>query len=96
MKEKEKDLNTIIDNIYFAKNKGFKIELNFVATKDNVGEIESIYDFASRNDLVGVKVLTINDFGERVPTEDVSAELEELISRMRDKGHIEKDLYVHK
>lgn len=33
-------LQTVLENIVFMKSKGFKIELNFVATKMNVKEIE--------------------------------------------------------
>ena len=66
-----------------------------MATKDNVNEIEEVYDFASQNGLQGVKVLTINDFGERIEQEDVSKELGILVEKMRDKGYFEAELYVH-
>lgn len=88
-------LEKVKENIKFAREKGFKIELNFVATKDNVHEIEQVYEFASQNRLLGVKVLTINDFGERVEQEDVSEELRGLVNTMRSKGYVELDLYVH-
>ncbi len=88
-------LDTVIKNIQFAKNEGFKIELNFVATKDNVGEIEDIYDYVHRIGLIGVKVLTINDFGGRVQSENVEDELNLLVKRMREKHYIETGLYVH-
>lgn len=88
-------LQTVLDNIIFAKSKGFKIELNFVATKYNVQEIEAVYDYAHYLKLVGLKVLTINDFGGRVPIDDVEAELNALIKKMRNKNYIETGLYVH-
>lgn len=88
-------LDAVISNIRFASSKGFKIELNFVATKDNVGEIEAIYEYAQANGLLGVKVLTINDFGGRIESEDVEDELNRLIERMRKKNYVEKELYVH-
>lgn len=89
------DLDTVLKNISFAKSKGFKIELNMVATKDNVTEIEDVYDYAYDNRLVGVKVLTINDFGGIVETENVKDELDAVIKRMREHNYIETGLYVH-
>ena len=88
-------LENVLQNIEFAKRKGFRIELNFVATKLNVGEIESIYNYALKNGLVGLKVLTINDFGGIVEVEDVENELNELITKMREKNYSETGLYVH-
>lgn len=79
------ELQRVLDSIAFAKNKGFKVELNFVATKQNVKEIEIIYDYVHRMKLVGLKVLTINDFGGRVSVDDVETELNELIESMRKK-----------
>lgn len=66
-----------------------------MATKDNVREIETIYDYAYRIGLVGLKVLTINDFGGRIDSEDVEEELNFLIKRMREKHYVETGLYVH-
>ena len=77
------------------KFKGFKIELNFVATKNNVDEIESVYNYAHSNRLVGLKVLTVNDFGDRVPVDDVEKELNTLIEGLRKKNYVETGLYVH-
>jgi Molybdenum cofactor biosynthesis enzyme len=88
-------LDTVINNIKFAKEKGFKIELNLVATKKNVEEVEDIYNFATELGLIGVKVLTVNDFGGLIEQDDVSNELEQLMERMRNKGYHELDLYVH-
>lgn len=89
------ELQRVLDSIAFAKNKGFKVELNFVATKQNVKEIEIIYDYVHRMKLVGLKVLTINDFGGRVSVDDVETELNELIESMRKKNYAETGLYVH-
>lgn len=88
-------LDTILDGIAFFKRKGFKIELNFVATKCNVQEIEAIYDYAHSLKLVGLKVLTINDFGGRIQMDDVEHELNILIEKMRNKNYAETGLYVH-
>lgn len=88
-------LKAVLDNIAFAKEKGFKIELNFVATKNNVREIEDIYNYAHRMKLVGLKVLTINDFGGKITPDDVEIELNELIDSMRGKNYVETGLYVH-
>lgn len=88
-------LKKVLENIEFAKRKGFKIELNFVATKLNVQEIESVYDYVQRWKLVGLKVLTINDFGGRIPVDDVETELNALIDKMRKKNYVETGLYVH-
>lgn len=89
------ELQKVLDSIAFAKNRGLKVELNFVATKHNVQEIETIYDYVHRMKLVGLKVLTINDFGGRVSADDVEMELNELIERMRNKNYAETGLYVH-
>lgn len=48
-------------------------------------EIEIIYDYVHRMKLVGLKVLTINDFGGRVSVDDVETELNELIESMQEK-----------
>lgn len=89
------ELQNVLDSITFAKSKGFKIELNFVATKCNVNEIEMIYDYCHRMKLVGLKVLTINDFGGRISVDDVESELNALIAKMRNKNYAETGLYVH-
>ena len=47
-------LAAVIAGIEFMKRKGFKIELNLVATKDNVSEIENIYNYAHRIFLIQV------------------------------------------
>lgn len=88
-------LKAVLKNIAFVKSKGFKIELNLVATKDNVQEIEEVYDYAYQMKLVGLKVLTINDFGGRITPDDVETELNALMERMRRKNYVETGLYVH-
>ena len=88
-------LEVVMNNIEFAKNKGFNIELNFVATKDNVNEIEDVYNYAYNMGLIGLKVLTINDFGGRIEQEDVEEDLNKLIEKIRKKHYIETGLYVH-
>lgn len=92
---RSKDLNIVINNILFAKRKNFKIELNFVATKLNVSEIRDVYDFAHELNLVGLKVLTVNDFGGRIESDDVEKELSNLISSLRNDNFVETGLYVH-
>lgn len=89
------ELQTVLANIKFAKRKGFRVELNFVATKRNVQEIETIYNYAHRMKLVGIKVLTVNDFGGRIESDDVEKELDNLIKKMRKKNYVETGLYVH-
>lgn len=88
-------LDIVMDNIKFARDKGFKIELNFVAKKQNVQEIEAVFDYVQRMKLVGVKVLTVNDFGKRIKPDDVETELNALIEKLRQKGYEETGLYVH-
>ena len=64
--------DSIIENIKFANTNGFKIELNVVATKVNLCEADDIikiFDFARELGLVGVKILTVNDFGGDVEIE---------------------------
>lgn len=89
------ELDSVIRNIEFARDKGFKIELNLVATKANVREIETIFDYAYRIGLIGLKVLTINDFGGQIGIDDVDEELNNLIVKMREKNYVETGLYVH-
>lgn len=45
--------------------------------------------------MVGLKVLTVNDFGDRVPADNVEKELNTLIEALRKKNYIETGLYVH-
>ena len=88
-------LDVVMENIKFAKDRGFKIELNLVATKLNVGEIEDVFDYVQRMKLVGVKVLTVNDFGDRIKPDNVEQELNALIEKLRRSDYEETGLYVH-
>ena len=88
-------LQDVLDNIVFMRCKGFKIELNFVAMKKNINEIENVYNYARREKLIGVKVLTVNDFGGRITPDDVEKELSMLIESLRKKNYVETGLYVH-
>lgn len=82
-----------MENIKFAKDRGFKIELNLVATKLNVGEIEDVFDYVQRMKLVGVKVLTVNDFGDRIKPDNVEQELNALIENCVDQI-MKKQVYM--
>lgn len=96
---------TIIENIEFANDKGFKIELNVVATKVNLHEandIIKIFDFAKKHGLVGVKILTVNDFGGNVDIEQsedekryISKILNDVIKEMQEREYEEVALYLN-
>lgn len=104
-KPEEKLLNKIINNIKFASINGFKIELNLVVTKENIKspqDIIDIFEFACNNNLVGVKILTVNDFGGQVKIEQsreeqeyITSILNELIMYMREKEYEEKSIYLY-
>ena len=86
-------LSKVKDSIKFASDQGFKIELNMVATDMNIDEIMSIYNYASKLHLVGVKVLTVNDFGGKVKIENsVSNKLSELIHYLKQNNKFSYDL----
>lgn len=97
----DKDIfSKIIEGIRFIRSKGFRIELNVVATQENVSEIPSLFDFARREGLIGIKVLTINDFGGRVIITDserkfVVNTLNKLMEKMRKEGLEEHDASLH-
>ncbi len=63
-------LATVISNIVYAKELGFNIELNVVVTKYNIDKLMDIYEFAAKNSLIGIKLLTVNDFGGNVKNID--------------------------
>lgn len=98
-------LDSITENIKFAKAKGFKIELNVVATGINLCEVDDIIDifnFAKELGLVGVKILTVNDFGGKVTKEQSKTEKEHInrilngvIQKMQDRGYDEEDVYLN-
>lgn len=105
-REKGRDLfQTVIDNIKFACAKGFKIELNMVATKENMQKPEdllSLFEFAKQFGLVGVKVLTVNDFGGNVEVEQSESEKEHIseilnsvIKELQEREYEEKDVYLN-
>lgn len=66
-----KALARVKNNIILASQLDFKIELNVVATKYNIYEMMDLYKFASEHNLVGIKILTVNDFGNRVDLKKV-------------------------
>ena len=104
--ERGKELfNTLIDNIKFANDNGFKIELNLVATKKNLqseNDIIEVFEFAQKLGLVGVKILTVNDFGGNVTIEQqreeqdyISKILEMVIRHMQTKEYEECEVYLN-
>jgi len=58
--------SSVISNIIYAKELGFNIELNVVVNKYNIDQLMDIYEFAAKNFLIGIKILTVNDFGGNV------------------------------
>ena len=96
---------SIIENIKFANENGFKIELNVVVTKLNLHEADDIieiFDFARNLGLVGVKILTVNDFGGDVKieqTEDekrhISRILNDVIKKMQEREYEEVEVYLN-
>ena len=97
--------NSIIENIKFANAHGFKIELNIVATKVNLNKAEDIikiFDFARELGLIGVKVLTVNDFGGNVKIEQsedekkhISGILNDVIQKMKEREYEETEIYLN-
>lgn len=95
----------LIENIKFAHEKGFKIELNMVATKINLQSADDIikmFEFAQKCHLEGVKILTVNDFGGNVKIEQskeekqtISKILDDVIQQMRKREYEEKDIYLN-
>lgn len=104
-KNGEKLFDSIIENIKFANANGFKIELNIVATKVNLHEAEDIikiFDFARELGLIGVKVLTVNDFGGNVKIEQsedekkhISGILNDVIQKMKEREYEEIEVYLN-
>ncbi len=104
--EKGKELfKVLVDNIKFANDNGFKIELNLVATKNNLRKPEDIievFEFAQKLGLVGVKILTVNDFGGNVTIEQrkeeqdyISTILADVIQQMKTREYEEKEVYLN-
>lgn len=102
---KEGVLDTVKDGIEFAAKKKFRIELNVVATKENMSNLDEIlelFEFAVQNHLVGIKILTVNDFGGNVMFEqtveeqvEISRKLGELIEKMKLKGYEEREVFLN-
>ena len=98
-------LESVKNGIQFAAKKKFRIELNVVATKENVSDLEDIlklFEFSIQNHLVGIKILTVNDFGGNVSFEqtieeqaNISQKLEELIEKLRLKGYEEREVFLN-
>lgn len=98
-------LRNVKRGIEFAAKKKFLIELNVVATKENMSDLEDIlalFDFAIQNCLVGIKILTVNDFGGNVTVEQsdteqakISEKLEELIKELKLKGYEEREVFLN-
>lgn len=81
------------DSIKFASEQGFRIELNIVATDMNVDEIINIYKYATSLHLVGIKVLTVNDFGGKVKMESSASDrLSNLIQALKQNNDFSYDL----
>lgn len=103
--EKISNFDIVIKNIKFAKSKGFRIEINLVATQYNIQEkkdIIDVFEFAQKLGLVGVKVLTVNDFGGKVTIgqtkkekEQIGAILKEVIEYMKKCEYEEVTAYSH-
>lgn len=90
----------ILEGIRFIQRKGFQIELNVVVQEENVYEIADLYEFAKKENLIGVKVLTVNDFGGRVTVstlerDHVTKQLNEIMQHMRRVGLQEHDASLH-
>lgn len=103
--EGRKIFDRIIKNIKNAKSKGFKIELNMVATKINIvhpRNVIDMFDFVKNNGLIGLKILTVNNFGGEVTFEQTKEEqihiagvLSDVINVMRRKEYEEQDVYLN-
>lgn len=98
-------LDKVKHAIIFAANEGFNIELNVVATKENLSDLNGIlnlFQFAVTNKLVGIKILTVNDFGGNVSFEQseaeqayVSAQLGMLIDKLLHSGFEERGVFLN-
>lgn len=99
--ECKKELHSnIIEGIRFIRQKGFSIELNVVVREGNVHEIPNLFNFARRENLIGLKVLTVNDFGGRIDVtmcerNNVTNQLNEIMEQMRREGLREHDASLH-
>lgn len=97
--------DTVKNNILFMNKNGFKIELNLVATSKNIkgnDDFLKVFDFAYTNNLVGLKVLTVNDFGgsvnfEQKPEEIIAIEekIRKVMLELKERGYEEKNVYLN-
>lgn len=99
-KSSGENLQIIKESIEFINKKGFNIELNVVAKKQNVNEILDIFEFAKKLDLVGIKILTVNDFGKRVKLDEdeqkyVEKKIREITIQLKNDGIKELDVPLH-
>lgn len=97
----EQELHSkIIERIRFIREKGFEIELNMVVREANVHEIPALFEFAKSENLVGIKILTVNDFVNRIDVSMgernyVTEKLSEIMRQMREFGLQEHDASLH-
>lgn len=97
----EKELySKIVEGIRFIREKGFEIELNMVVREANVKEIPALFEFAKSENLVGIKILTVNDFVNRIDVSMgersyVTEQLNEIMRQMREFGLQEHDASLH-
>lgn len=93
-------LATVMSNIIYAKELGFDIELNVVVTKYNIDKLMDIYEFAAKNSLIGIKLLTVNDFGGNVKDIDllvddsVRKKLSDLVDDLKKDKRFSSDINV--
>jgi molybdenum cofactor biosynthesis enzyme MoaA len=98
-------LDTVKEAIKFANDMGYRIELNVVASKINIRSCEDIikiFDYARSLGLVGIKILTVNNFGGNVDFEQSVEEkqyinkiLEDLILLLRKMDLEERNVYLN-
>ena len=68
----------------------------------DLDEVLELFEFAIQNHLVGIKILTVNDFGGNVAFEQtveeqtkISQKLEELIKKLKLKGYEEREVFLN-
>ncbi len=100
-----KNLKKVRENIILANNLGFRVGINGVITNENVGNLDSLIEFAIENQLEELKLLSLSKFGDKINDEiynslcdinKINRHMEELISRLRkDKNLCEKNLFLN-
>lgn len=98
-------LKIVKENICEAREKGFQIELNLVAFPEIIHckeDILDVFSFAVEHRLVGLKILTVNDFGGQITVGQSEEEisrihkiLDDVIREMKKKGCKEVNLYLN-